>query len=254
MTTLISGSTYNGNSGNLNYIQNLDLNYKNLILTGYIRGYTYNIPKVLYYFYGINANYKIKVDSNKSLTFGGQFNSKYDYSSVKAGFQSGQNNIESEFYYFNTGLGIYKGLNNTFKLRLFKFDLEGLYTYNIIPANALLPFSEEKVYMPVHYGNLGLSWHDVAFKNKLEYKIGLMSRFWSKYYSGSGGINYNLRVPANATLDFYIIGKIGKATFGLTLENILDRIIYNTGVYPFMDRGGFLNTISRFNITWNFFD
>ena len=107
-------------------------------------------------------------------------------------------------------------------------------------------------YSPEHYGNISLAWVDAAFKNKLEYKIGVNSRYWSEYYTNF--YTYHQRIPANATLDFYIMGKIGKATFGLTFENILDRIIYNTGVYPFMDRGGFLNAMSRFNITWNFFD
>ncbi len=256
LTSITSSNTNNGNSGELNYIQNIDLSYKNLILTGYIRGYTYNISRVLYYFYGINADYKVKVDSNNSFAFNGQFNTKDDYTSLKTGFEFGQNSIGTQFYYYNSGNGIYKGVNNIFKFRLYKFDLEGIYSYNFVPSYKIDSTFNEYIYSPVHYGNLNLSWHDVAFKNKLEYKIGLNSRFWSEYHNANYSTNptQRLRIPANATLDFYIIGKIGKATFGLTLENILDRIIYNTGVYPFMDRGGFLNTISRFNITWNFFD
>jgi hypothetical protein len=68
----------------------------------------------------------------------------------------------------------------------------------------------------------------------------------------SNHVSFPNPIPANATLDFFIMGKIGRATFGLTLENILDRVIYNTGVYPNIERGGLANVISRFNITWNF--
>jgi hypothetical protein len=126
--------------------------------------------------------------------------------------------------------------------------------------------------MPLNSGRVDLSFDDIAFRSKLEYKIGLSSRYWTKhkavYYSAfinefndnyythnPYGNGYKTgEIPENFTLDFFIIGKIGKATFGLTLENILNRLVYNTGVYPYMDMGGLLNVISRFNITWNFFD
>ena len=122
-------------------------------------------------------------------------------------------------------------------------------------------------YLPKYFGNVNLSFHDMAFKNKLEYKIGFSSRGWTGYkgrfYSGGfnslfiiifNGVDQGKALPSNATLDFFVMGKIGRATFGLTLENILDRVIYNTGVYPHIDRGGLANVISRFNITWSFFD
>ncbi len=253
ITSLTSYLMYsNENVSAINYLENIDLKYNNMLVSGYINGYSRNPFNSLVYFYGVNAGYMIKIDSSENIKFRVMFNSKSNYSSAKINYTFGQNNIGSEFYYYEYGGLIYKGLNNNFKVRLYKFDLEGSYTFNIVPFYKYNPTSIENIYSPKHYGNLNLSWHDVAFKNKLEYKIGLNSRFWSVY--GAGIQNENLKIPANATLDFYIIGKIGKATFGLTLENILDRIVYNTGVYPFMDRGGFLNTISRFNITWNFFD
>jgi hypothetical protein len=245
-------STDNFNNRYLNFIEDLDMKYKKVNLSGYFRGYFTDSFNELNYFYGFRAKYSVLIDSLNIIKLSGQFNTKYDYSSVKAEYQFGQNNIGSEFYYYNTGYRIFKGLNNNIKLRLFKFDFEGTYTYNFVPSFISSSDSADHIHSPIHYGNLNLSWHDMAFKNKLEYKIGLNSRFWSEYSSPYPFTN--IRIPANATLDFYIIGKIGKATFGLTLENILDRIIYNTGVYPFMDRGGFLNAISRFNITWNFFD
>jgi len=49
-----------------------------------------------------------------------------------------------------------------------------------------------------------------------------------------------------------IIGKISKATFGLTFENLLNRLYLTTGVYPYQNRGGLFNVISRFNVTWYF--
>ncbi len=270
ISTLSSNLLYsNNNIGTVNYLENIDFKYTNFILSGFARGYSADNLKSFYNDYGIKAQYKYSIDSTRYLNLTVQYNSKNKYSSLKAVYSSGENSIGSEFYYFETYNNyIYRGLNNNLKIRFFKIDLEGTYSFNIVPSWDYYNFLTEDRYFPKHYGNLSLCWHDMAFKNKLEYKIGLNSRFWSEYSAKeySGNLNYlyrplyltqtnaALKIPANATLDFYIIGKIGKATFGLTFENILDRIIYNTGVYPFMDRGGFLNTISRFNITWNFFD
>ncbi len=254
-----------------NFLEDVSLQYRNFIVSGFVRSYTFDDYKTNYMHSGIRTGYSINFDTLKKLNVSAQFNSKYNYTSAKAEFISGDNSVSSEFYYYKPcDCGddfVYKGVNSLVKLRLFKFDIEGTYSYNFVPIYQGLGALQVKFY-PQHYGNMNLAWHDAAFRNKLEYKIGVNSRFWSEYYSsyynGENNYlsqpylpnyqNYDLRIPANATLDFYIIGKIGKATFGLTLENILDRIVYNTGVYPFMDRGGFLNTISRFNITWNFFD
>ncbi len=249
VTILSSG---NPNKNYLYFIEDLGMNYKNILLSGYFRGYLTGSFNTLNYFYGISAKYSVKIDSTNRIDLSGQYNTKYDYSSLKAELKLGNNNASTEFYYYNTGSYIQKGINNHLKLRLFKFEIDGLYTFNFVPEKFDRAAGENRIYSPKHYGNISLAWVDVAFKNKLEYKIGVNSRYWSDYRSVF--YSNNQRILANATLDFYIIGKIGKATFGLTLENILDRIVYNTGVYPFMDRGGFLNTISRFNITWNFFD
>lgn len=262
-----SGST----SRIFNILEDVTLSYRNISVSGYLRAYTLDDFSTNYIHSGIKAFYSINVDSLKKLNITGQFNSKNNYTSVKAEYVTGVHSVSGEFYYYKPcDCGedyVFKGINSSIKLRLFKFDLEGTYSYNFVPLYQGLGAIQEKFY-PQHYGNISFSWHDAAFRNKLEYKVGVNTRFWSEYYSsyynGENNYliqpylpnyqNYNLKIPANATLDFYIMGRIGKATFGLTFENILDRIIYNTGVYPFMDRGGFLNAMSRFNITWNFFD
>jgi hypothetical protein len=251
----VSTITSNLDGANWSYLyftEDLGMNYNNINLSGYFRGYFRGSNSILNYWYGFKASYLLNIDSTNKLKFSGHYNTKNDYSSLKAELNFANNIASSEFYYFNNGYNIYKGLNNHLKLRLFKFEIDGLYSYNFVPKYLNLVSGVSRNYTPEHYGNISLAWIDVAFKNKLEYKIGVNSRYWSDYYT-----NYYspiLKIPANATLDFYIMGRIGKATFGLTFENILDRIIYNIGVYPFMDRGGFLNSMSRFNITWNFFD
>jgi hypothetical protein len=120
---------------------------------------------------------------------------------------------------------------------------------------------------PEFSGNVSLAYHNIFFRNKLEVKIGLVSRFWTEFYPIYYNGFYNdfstriyksyqsdsrVKINSNATLDFFIIGKIDKATFGLTLENLLNRLYITTGIYPNQNRGGLLNVISRFNVTWYF--
>jgi hypothetical protein len=120
---------------------------------------------------------------------------------------------------------------------------------------------------PKWAGNAMLAYHNLFFKQKLEIKIGLNSRFWddftASYYNGLyNDFNSrladtltaydNLKIKRNATLDFFVIGKIDKAIFGLTFENILNRPLMNTTIYPYQQRGGLFNVMSRFNITWYF--
>jgi hypothetical protein len=271
-TSGITANTYSANTTQtIRFLQELDLDYKNINLAGYIKGYSNSNSNTAYYFSGIRTNVLLNLTKDIKLDVRGAFNSKYNY--VTAGFllTVGENRVSSDLYFYDNWEAnsvAPKGVNSALNFRLFKFDLKANYSYNVVPEfNVLAPIDGRK-YFPAHYGSAMISWHDMAFKNKLEYNIGVSSRLWSEhnslYYNNINNAlqipyspsenNYDVKVPANATLDFFIMGKIGRATFGITLENILDRLIYNTGVYPYMDRGGLFNTISRFNITWNFFD
>ncbi|MCI0448933.1 MAG: TonB-dependent receptor plug domain-containing protein [Chlorobi bacterium] len=261
---------YQGKLSKYNFLENINAEYKKINLSGFIRWYTEREFKGVYYNYGIKGGYSFNLDTLKKITFTGQYNQLSDYWAVNINYYSNELNFKSEYFKYTIHYGQkvsekkFEGVNNLLNLRLWKLDLTALYTYNFSR-------NEDSDIISEHSGNLDVAFHDIAFKNKLEYKIGLNSRFWTKYrgerFNGrfnwftSGYVDtsynfvfYNFYIPSNATLDFYIIGKIGRATFGLTFENILDRIVYNTGVYPYVDRGGFLNFISRFNITWNFFD
>lgn len=266
--------------GSINLMQELGLKYKNLTLSGFINAYSHDFPDnsdsrtTIYLNAGGRAVYENKLNENTSYIFKGTYNHRHEYLSFSADLKNPVISLGSEFYYYRTdnypyyssllsypALDVYRGINNKLELKVFKFRLSANHSYNFRNSTNKMN--------PLHSGRINLLFEDNAFKNKLEYKVGLATRFWTEYlalnYSGFSNSLYLpsrgyypyrdvMEIPANATLDFYISGKIGKATFGLTLENILDRIVYNTGLYPFMDRGGFLNTISRFNITWNFFD
>lgn len=155
----------------------------------------------------------------------------------------------------------YYGMNTNLNLSIYHFELGANVSYNTNPSRTIMS-------SPDWSGNLSLAYHNILIHNKFELKVGINSRFWDKYYAVFYDGRYNdftnrlfdttfdkysfYLIKSNATLDFFVIGKIDKAVFGLTLENILNRIIYTTGVYPYQGRGGLGNVISRFNVTWYF--
>lgn len=275
LNSLDTSLPYNDKNIQFLYLTDALLRYKNIFAEGYIRGFTDETFKYVYYYYGFKGGYSFVIDSTKKLNVYAQYNCAENYIAAGVSLVSGANTFSADIYqYDDTRYTLsntipttvlsedikLNGINLKTHLRIYKFDLDVKFStnFNLNGAGVFI--------YPKHHGNADLSFHDMAFRNKLEYKVGLTGRAWSAYkaffYDGVNntfgrvivGRYENLMVPQNGTLDFYIMGKIGKATFGLTLENILDRVVYNTGVYPFTDRGGTANVISRFNITWNFFD
>jgi hypothetical protein len=108
-----------------------------------------------------------------------------------------------------------------------------------------------------------ISYHNFFFTNHLNLKTG----FNVKYFSESPLTGYNQftnsptgvygNYPDNhckLDMDFYIGARIGKANINLTFANLLNNLIYDTYVYPWDNRGGFLKSLSRFTITWDFWN
>lgn len=247
----------------LSLFENLEIQYNKLELSGFIRGYSNSINKIDTIRIGVGAkgSYKILFDSSTGISFNASYYNTSRFLNGSISLFNGPNKLTGGVYYYKDYIFGFprtemKGVSASLNWRIFNFDIEANYNHNL---------NTEKINFinPVRSGNVSLAYHNTAIRNKLEYKIGLVSKFWSNYYSVRyygifnsfiPEINNAVRIPDNATLDFYIIGKIDKAIFGLTFENILDRLIYNTGVYPNTDRGGLANVLSRFNITWYFFD
>jgi hypothetical protein len=273
-------------------LQDFGLKYRSLNLNAFIKGFAYEYYSSKFEFnYGVNAKYFLINDSLKSISINALYQktiklptyleyftnsifSRAEQEEIKAGVEAKNKlgRISLSLYndktnYPNNIFNILNqskttGITSSVFLRLFNFDIEGSYQ-QLLSSTQSGQTGFVDVQHPKYSGNLSLSFHDMAFNNKLEYKIGATSRLWSEYYADFyyGYTNSfspalpngeTIKIPNNATLDVYIIAKINKAIFGLTLENILNRVIFTTGVYPFMNRGGLANVISRFNITWFF--
>lgn len=210
-------------------------------------------------------NLKLKEEKVTNFAAGTKF--KFYFGEAKIEFFQNKienrisNSLNSSIYVFQSGTRKNDGINTNINLKLFNFDLD-LNLHNSLHS------TDDYDDSPKTAGNAMFTYHNVFFKNKLEIKIGVISRFWSDYNSEFYNGYYNdfssrlidtattgygtVKIKSNATLDFFVIGKIDKATFGLTFANILNRLYLTSGIYPYQDRGGLFNVWSGFNITWNF--
>lgn len=224
-----------------------------------------------YIYAGIPYNHRdIQREKNSNISAG--INFKYKNSGLSVEYYHGltdtriANSVSSNISLYQNGEWYNNGIKSNLNLRAFNFELD---------VNMMNCFRDPHIlyyypYTPKTSGNAMLAYHNLFFKNKLEIKIGVVSRFWTDYYAEYYNGFYNdfsgryldttildypsVKINSNATFDFFVIGKINKATFGLTFENLLNRLYVTSGIYPYMDRGGLFNVWSRFNITWYFFD
>jgi hypothetical protein len=197
---------------------------------------------------GLYLNYK-----GNELTFEYYHNTIKDYLEYS---------INPDLFIINA-LGQYStyGFNSKLNLSIYHFDLH----FNLSNNNGQNGGSG---FYPKWNGNAMLAYHNIFFKKNLEVEVGLNSRFWDNYTANYYNGLYNdftdrlkdtvlslysdLKIKRDVTLDFFVIGKIDKAVFGLTFENILNRPLMTTAIYPYQQRGGLFNVMSRFNITWYF--
>jgi hypothetical protein len=116
----------------------------------------------------------------------------------------------------------------------------------------------DELFFPNYNLKTDFSYHDFFFKNKLNLRLGVNI----KYANNIQPINYNqiyysLEEQFGATknylnVDFYIGARIGSANINFTFANVLNSFNYNAYLYPMIDRGGVLQSLSRFTIVWDF--
>jgi hypothetical protein len=292
------------NSERTYFLEDVLFDTKYLSLDAYAKANKYlYFQNKFYYDYGIKPTVKIFSDTNFKTSIYGQYVNSSRLPTYQEEFlgqlpmnvYSSPGNEKNQFV--KAGIDLYyKG--NEFTWEYYHNKIEDYIFNSIIPGLYIIgssePFStngfDTKLIISIYHfdlyfnisnstgdggftsypkwaGNAMLAYHNLFFKQKLEIKIGLNSRFWddftASYYNGLyNDFNSrladtltaydNLKIKRNATLDFFVIGKIDKAIFGLTFENILNRPLMNTTIYPYQQRGGLFNVMSRFNITWYF--
>lgn len=231
---------------------------------------------------GAEASYEIKLNRNNYLNlFGGINNINYqnEWTLVNTGIFEGTNTkktyqyIESglefnikdrlslkSYYFFNgkeLSISLFRaaeGVNSS--LNYYSSFIDAYVSHNYINSD----------FFPKHFVKSDVSYHNILFKNKLILRAGFNIKYFSAPENSSGNVYYeysqsnysfyhavskDVKMSGFQT-DFYLGARIGHANINLTIANIFNTFYYDTFIYPADDLGGFLNSISRFTIVWDF--
>lgn len=118
----------------------------------------------------------------------------------------------------------------------------------------------DKEYLPLFYYKGDYSFHNYFFRNKLNLQVGFSFKYlytkwevsFDKRFNYSDGAGNLLNYRNKYYLDFYIGARIGHANINITLANLFDNVYYDVELYPYNNRGGLGNVVSRFTIVWDF--
>ncbi|MBI5404537.1 MAG: TonB-dependent receptor plug domain-containing protein [Ignavibacteriae bacterium] len=239
----------------------LDFILSKLILSGsYRTDYMYD---VFHNSFGLEGKYKIENNADYSLMIKGGFNSTNgksyytDRDYYEFGFESRYKSLYLDAYqyafkYVNAGNSSFSPENGNYTIKLltkyFDFGINANYT-----SDTLFP----KIFL-----KSDIVYHDFLFKNRLDLRIGISAKYFSEapivsteqqFYGESYTYQNGSFIRKDFfNVDFYIGARIGTANVNLTIANLFDKVNYTTAIYPYDARGGFLNSISRFTIVWDF--
>ncbi len=133
------------------------------------------------------------------------------------------------------------------------------YIDNHFDFTAILNYAEYTTF-PKYYLKSGIAYKDVLFNKKLKIKTGITLKYYQINYITkqfqtlyvSDDTSEPFPQKNQFIADFYVGARIGHANINLTVANIFNSLVYNSYLFPLDDRGGFLNSISRFTIVWDF--
>ncbi|MBK8551512.1 MAG: hypothetical protein IPL53_10820 [Ignavibacteria bacterium] len=277
---LLGGNVYlNSFNGNLStgYQNNqyslrmkYDLSYKSLFLSALLRND--NISKNNYINAGVEAQFILINNKDFMAEINGGINqTNYRMFNNAYGVLFGSNGLlDLETTFYETGAQIeYKNLKLSGELYETNYEiingninLRGANTnLTLVTTNADISVSYNTSNgTPANYVKSDIAYKGILFRGKLKLKTGINMKYYninniveqnqtaySKYYSSSTFPQQNQFIA-----DFYIGARIGKANVNLTIANILNSLVYNAYVFPLDNRGGLLNSISRFTIVWDF--
>lgn len=231
---------------------------------------------------GAEASYKFKLLKNNYISlFGGINNINYqnEWTLVNTGGFVGTNskktyqylesglefNIKDKLnlksnYFYNGKEFIFspyrssEGVNST--LNYYSSFIDFYFSHNYINSE----------FFPRHFVKSDISYHNILFNNKLRLRTGFNLKYFSAPENSSGNVYYeysqsnysfyhaisrDVKMSGFQT-DFYVGARIGHANINLTIANIFNTFYYDTLLYPADNLGGFLNSISRFTIVWDF--
>lgn len=257
----------------------LDLIYNNLAISGAVKSQRFE--NSYHFMYGAEINYLIKLNNNTNIRIKGGTNNTtigFDYASLfyEEYFNRFVNNYNSSRkQYYEAG---FKMTLNELTFSYLNYHSNLFSNYSILNSNISLGYNSNYVAVILNLNSFSkdnyliktippvfissdIAYKAVLFKNKLRLRSGINLKYSSErasigynQFSNSVTIENNYSAYDYFDVDFYIGARIGKANINLTLANVLNNLNYYTAVYPKDERGGLLRSVSRFTITWDFWN
>ncbi len=120
-------------------------------------------------------------------------------------------------------------------------------------------YSNDQLF-PENYIKSDIAYKNILFRGKLKLKTGIDLKYYNiNFITSQYQTSYSSEITGTVfpqtnqfIADFYVGARIGRANVNLTIANIFNSLVYNAYLFPLDDRGGFLNSISRFTIVWDF--
>lgn len=234
----------------------LDVKIDRLILSGSFR--TDHSNSKFFGSAGFEAKYGIIIENEYDFVLKGGVNStSTPVTSSKFynefGFETRYRNFYIDAYQYDWGYNY----NNKYSISLNNgnYSLKWLLKYFDFSLN--ISYSSDTLF-PKLYLKSDVVYHNFFFNNKLDLKLGISLKYFTNtpIYNYDPENNYILsqsNIEKNFfNMDFYVGARIGTANINITVANIFDNVNYTTAIYPNDARGGFLNSIARFSIVWDF--
>lgn len=266
-----AGSTFEAYKDNQYSLRlKYDMTYKKIFISGLLRN------DYIYEKNYLNAGIEAKVNIINKKDFGFEINggaNQTKYLLFNSAYASIVNvkpifDIYAKFYEIGGTLR-YNNLSLTGEL--FEINYGGVYGTHY-GANTNISFLSQyadvtvsynysnELMFPQNYVKSDIAYKNILFRGKLKLKTGFNIKYYNiknttYQYQTWYGWDYT-RIPFSQQnqfiADFYVGARIGRANINLTVANIFNSLVYNTYLFPLDDRGGFLNSISRFTIVWDF--
>ncbi len=247
-----------------------DLSYKDLFISGLVRNdYIYDKN---YLNAGLES--KFNIIDNRDIGFqlnGGLNQTKYLlYNSAKMSLYNVKAIYDLITKFYEVG-GTFRYKDLSLSGELYEINYGGVYGTHY-GANTNISFISQyadvsvsynysnELMFPSNYVKSDIAYKNILFRGKLKLKTGFNIKYYNeKYITNQYQTWYSWQYTNNSfpqqnqfIADFYVGARIGRANINLTVANIFNSLVYNAYLFPLDDRGGFLNSISRFTIVWDF--
>ncbi|CAN5611715.1 hypothetical protein BH10BAC5_BH10BAC5_01870 [soil metagenome] len=176
----------------------------------------------------------------------------YNAAYFEYGFEIIYFNNKVKIKHFNRNFNNFSGMFKD-NFRNFNISFEG-FTKNLDYYINYDSYSNYNITNPV---KANLTYHDYFFNNHLNLHTGIDLKYFKAdtYLAQNTTGQYQIvetQSRNNFLVDVFVGARIGHANINLTVANVFNNLVFDRYLFPYDNRGGLGNVLSRFTIVWDF--